>query len=40
MPVEIGERAFWEGMLNYLREGPGSVDRILEDIESSWPDDG
>jgi alpha-glucoside transport system substrate-binding protein len=40
MPVEIGERAFWEGMLNYLREGPGSVDGILEDIEASWPDDG
>jgi len=25
-------------MLTYLDEGPGSVDRILEDIEASWPD--
>jgi serine/threonine protein kinase/ABC-type glycerol-3-phosphate transport system substrate-binding protein len=40
MPVEIGERAFWEGMLTYLDEGPGSADRILEDIEASWPKDG
>ena len=40
MPVEIGERAFWEGMLTYLDEGPGSADRILRDIEASWPDDG
>jgi serine/threonine protein kinase/ABC-type glycerol-3-phosphate transport system substrate-binding protein len=40
MPVEVGERAFWEGMLTYLDEGPGSADRILEDIEASWPKDG
>jgi serine/threonine protein kinase/ABC-type glycerol-3-phosphate transport system substrate-binding protein len=40
MPVEIGQGAFWEGMLTYLDEGPGSVDRILEDIEASWPEDG
>ena len=38
MPVEIGERAFWEGMLTYLDEGPGSADRILESIEASWPE--
>ena len=38
MPVEVGERAFWEGMLTYLDEGPGSADRILENIEASWPD--
>jgi hypothetical protein len=25
-------------MLTYLWEGPGSVDRLLEDIEASWPD--
>jgi alpha-glucoside transport system substrate-binding protein len=40
MPVEIGQGAFWEGMLTYLDEGPGSVDRILEGIEASWPEDG
>jgi DNA-binding SARP family transcriptional activator/ABC-type glycerol-3-phosphate transport system substrate-binding protein len=40
MPVEVGERAFWEGMLTYLDEGPRSADRILEDIEASWPKDG
>jgi DNA-binding SARP family transcriptional activator/ABC-type glycerol-3-phosphate transport system substrate-binding protein len=39
MPVEIGQGMFWEGMLTYLDQGPMSVDRILEDIESSWPDD-
>jgi serine/threonine protein kinase/ABC-type glycerol-3-phosphate transport system substrate-binding protein len=38
MPVEIGERAFWKGMLTYLDEGPGSAHRILENIEASWPD--
>jgi hypothetical protein len=25
-------------MLTYLDAGPGSADRILEDIEASWPD--
>ena len=40
MPVEIGERAFWKGMLTYLDEGPGSVDRILAELEAAWPDDG
>jgi len=38
MPVEIGQGAFWEGMLNYLDQGPESIDRILEEIEASWPD--
>jgi hypothetical protein len=39
MPVEVGERAFWKGMLTYLDEGPRSAGRILERIEAAWPDD-
>ena len=40
MPVAIGQGAFWGAMRAYLDQGPGSVDRILEDIEASWPDGG
>ena len=38
MPNEIAQGGFWDAMLTYLWEGPGSVDRLLEDIEASWPD--
>jgi alpha-glucoside transport system substrate-binding protein len=40
MPPEIGEGLFWEAMMTYLQEGPGSLDRILAELDAAWPDDG
>jgi serine/threonine protein kinase/ABC-type glycerol-3-phosphate transport system substrate-binding protein len=40
MPPEVGGDAFWKGMMTYAKEGPGSLDRILRDIDDAWPDDG
>jgi alpha-glucoside transport system substrate-binding protein len=37
MPTEVGAGSFWTGMIKYMREGPGSLDQVLSDIESSWP---
>jgi alpha-glucoside transport system substrate-binding protein len=37
MPTEVGAGSFWTGMIKYMREGPGSVDQVLGDIEGSWP---
>ena len=37
MPGEVGAGSFWTGMVKYIREGPGSLDAVLNDIESSWP---
>jgi alpha-glucoside transport system substrate-binding protein len=40
MPAPVGFDAFFKGMLTYAREGPGSLDRILRDIDAAWPDEG
>jgi alpha-glucoside transport system substrate-binding protein len=37
MPAEVGSGAFWTGMIDYIRGGPGSLDGVLQDIEDSWP---
>jgi alpha-glucoside transport system substrate-binding protein len=37
MPTEVGAGSFWTGMVKYMREGPSSLDGILQDIEDSWP---
>ena len=37
MPPDVGEGAFWDGMMTYLAEGPGSLDQILADIDAAWP---
>ena len=37
MPKEVGQGTFWSGMLEYVRSGPDELDRILQDIEDSWP---
>ena len=37
MPAEVGTGSFWTGMVKYIREGPGSLDAVLTDIENSWP---
>ena len=39
MPSEIGGDAFWKAMLKYAKEGPGSLDEILADLDAAWPDD-
>jgi alpha-glucoside transport system substrate-binding protein len=37
MPGEVGAGSFWTGMVEYMQEGPDSLQGILEEIESSWP---
>ncbi|HWC66758.1 MAG TPA: extracellular solute-binding protein [Acidimicrobiales bacterium] len=37
MPPEIGADAFWKGMVDYVGQGPGSLDRILGEIDAAWP---
>ena len=40
MPPEIGADLFWKAMMRYAREGPGSLDAILAQLDAAWPDDG
>jgi len=37
MPTAVGAGSFWTGMIDYMRQGPGSLDQVLADIEASWP---
>jgi alpha-glucoside transport system substrate-binding protein len=37
MPGEVGAGSFWTGMVEYMQEGPDSLQGILDEIESSWP---
>jgi len=37
MPSAVGSGSFWTGMVEYMQEGPDSLDAVLEDIEASWP---
>jgi alpha-glucoside transport system substrate-binding protein len=37
MPTEVGAGSFWTGMVDYLKGGPSSLDKVLDDIEASWP---
>lgn len=37
MPAQVGSGSFWTGMVRYLREGPGSLDAVLKQINDSWP---
>jgi alpha-glucoside transport system substrate-binding protein len=37
MPAEVGSGSFWTGMLEYIKNGPDSLDKVLDDIEASWP---
>jgi alpha-glucoside transport system substrate-binding protein len=39
MPSPIGDRMFFGAMMTYLAEGPGSLDRILTELDAAWPDD-
>jgi len=37
MPAEVGQGSFWTGMVDYMKEGPDSVQAVLDEIEESWP---
>ena len=37
MPGEVGAGSFWTGMVEYMQEGPDSLEDILGEIEGSWP---
>jgi alpha-glucoside transport system substrate-binding protein len=37
MPGEVGAGSFWTGMVQYMQEGPDSLQGILDEIEASWP---
>jgi alpha-glucoside transport system substrate-binding protein len=39
MPPEVGQDLFWDAMVRYLDEGPGSLDAILSELDAAWPDD-
>jgi alpha-glucoside transport system substrate-binding protein len=38
MPAEVGSGSFWSGMMDYVSNGPDSLEGVLEDIDSSWPE--
>jgi alpha-glucoside transport system substrate-binding protein len=37
MPAEVGAGSFWTGMVQYMQDGPSSLEAVLDEIEASWP---
>jgi alpha-glucoside transport system substrate-binding protein len=37
MPPEVGSGSFWTGMVEYMQEGPDSLQKVMDEIEASWP---
>jgi alpha-glucoside transport system substrate-binding protein len=37
MPAAVGAGSFWTGMVDYMQNGPDSLEGVLEEIEASWP---
>jgi alpha-glucoside transport system substrate-binding protein len=37
MPPAVGSGSFWTGMVEYMQGGAGVLDKVLSDIEASWP---
>ena len=37
MPGEVGAGSFWTGMVEYMQQGPDSLQGVLEEIDASWP---
>ena len=37
MPADVGAGSFWTGMVDYMRQGPDSLDGIMQEIQDSWP---
>jgi alpha-glucoside transport system substrate-binding protein len=36
MPSAVGAGSFWTGMVQYMQDGPDSLQTVLDDIEASW----
>ncbi len=37
MPAAVGSGSFWTGMVEYMKGGASSLDKVLNDIEASFP---
>jgi len=37
MPPAVGSGSFWTGMVEYMQDGPSSLNSVLDSIEKSWP---
>ncbi|MGH9258633.1 MAG: ABC transporter substrate-binding protein, partial [Acidimicrobiales bacterium] len=37
MPPAVGSGSFWSEMMTYMQQGPDSVQSVLDEIESTWP---
>ena len=37
MPAAVGSGSFWTGMVEYVKGGPSVLDKVLKDIEDSFP---
>ncbi len=37
MPSAVGSGTFWTAMNDYMKEGPDSLEGILQEVEDSWP---
>jgi alpha-glucoside transport system substrate-binding protein len=38
MPAQVGSGSFWTGMVEYMQQGPDSLETVLADIDASWPE--
>jgi alpha-glucoside transport system substrate-binding protein len=38
MPPAVGSGSFWTGMVEYMQGGPDELDKVLDEIEASWPE--
>jgi DNA-binding SARP family transcriptional activator/ABC-type glycerol-3-phosphate transport system substrate-binding protein len=38
MPDEVN-RAFWDGMVSFVAEGPDNLDDVLSTVDAAWPSD-
>jgi alpha-glucoside transport system substrate-binding protein len=39
MPAQVGSGSFWTGMVEYMQQGPDSLETVLADIDASWPEE-
>jgi DNA-binding SARP family transcriptional activator len=37
MPPEVGQRVFWDAMIDYIAYGPDNLDELLARIDAAWP---
>lgn len=36
MPPQVGSGSYWTGMVEYVQQGPDSLDTVLEEIQAGW----